>query len=65
MVAIRDEIGSLNDVLLETKKYRNDVEQNIKNLGDLSDDKSSEIHRNILTELQDRYTKREQVFSVS
>lgn len=62
---MRDEIAALNEVLRETKFYREDVERKLKVLEDHASVCMNENHSSIVSDLKQKFSQRENVFAVS
>lgn len=65
IASVRDEIAALNDVLLETKFYREDVEKKLQVLEDHASVCMDEQHTHVVSELRTKFSQRENVFAVS
>lgn len=61
---MRDEIAALNDVLLETKYYREDVEKKLQALEDHASVCMNDQHSHVVSELRTKFSQRENVFAV-
>ncbi|XP_017466845.1 PREDICTED: E3 ubiquitin-protein ligase RNF123 [Rhagoletis zephyria] len=61
--SVRDEIAALNEVLRETKFYREDVERKLKVLEEHASVCMNENHCNIVTDLKQKFSQRENVFA--
>ncbi|XP_061398037.1 E3 ubiquitin-protein ligase RNF123 [Musca vetustissima] len=63
IASVRDEIAALNDVLLETKYYREDVEKKLQVLEDHASVCMDEQHTHVVSELRTKFSQRENVFA--
>ncbi|XP_013113066.2 E3 ubiquitin-protein ligase RNF123 isoform X2 [Stomoxys calcitrans] len=63
IASVRDEIAALNDVLLETKFYREDVEKKLQVLEDHASVCMDEQHSHVVSELRTKFSQRENVFA--
>ncbi|XP_011189510.2 E3 ubiquitin-protein ligase RNF123 [Zeugodacus cucurbitae] len=61
--SVRDEIAALNEVLRETKFYREDVERKLKVLEDHASVCMNENHSSIVADLKQKFSQRENVFA--
>uniref|UniRef100_W8AXB6 RING-type E3 ubiquitin transferase n=1 Tax=Ceratitis capitata TaxID=7213 RepID=W8AXB6_CERCA len=61
--SVRDEIAALNEVLRETKFYREDVERKLKVLEDHASVCMNDNHSNIVADLKQKFSQRENVFA--
>ncbi|XP_046805670.1 E3 ubiquitin-protein ligase RNF123 isoform X2 [Lucilia cuprina] len=63
IASVRDEIAALNDVLLETKYYREDVEKKLQALEDHASVCMNDQHSHVVSELRTKFSQRENVFA--
>lgn len=65
IASVRDEIAALNEVIMETKQYREDVERKLKALEEHASVCMNENHTHIVADLKQKFSQRENVFAVS
>ncbi|KAM7363066.1 kip1 ubiquitination-promoting complex subunit 1 isoform 2-T2 [Cochliomyia hominivorax] len=63
IASVRDEIAALNDVLVETKFYREDVEKKLQALEDHASVCMNDQHSHVVSELRTKFSQRENVFA--
>lgn len=64
ITAVRDEIAGLNEILNETKFYREDVTTRLRTLEEHTGNGFSAMHNHIASELKNKFDQREIVFVV-
>lgn len=65
IASVRDEIATLNDVLKETKYYREDIERKLMVLEEHANVCMNENHQEVMSELRLKFSQRQNVFAVS
>ena len=65
IATVRDEIAALNDIMVETKHYREDVEKKLKVLEDHASVCMNDSHSHVVADLKAKFSQRENVFAVS
>lgn len=65
VASVRDEIATLNEVLKETKYYREDIERKLLALEEHANVCMNENHQEIMSELRSKFSQRQNVFAVS
>ncbi|XP_055377471.1 E3 ubiquitin-protein ligase RNF123 [Condylostylus longicornis] len=63
IASIRDEIANLTDVLLETKRCREDIEENVQALSNVAGNGFNTVQNEILNELKGKFGQRSSVFA--
>ncbi|XP_017143160.1 E3 ubiquitin-protein ligase RNF123 [Drosophila miranda] len=61
--SVRDEIAALNDVLKETKYYREDIERKLLALEQHANVCMNDAHQNVMGELRSKFGQRQNVFA--
>lgn len=65
IAGVRDEIATLNEVLRETKYYREDIERKLMALEQHANVCMNDNHHHIMSELRSKFSQRQNVFAVS
>lgn len=65
VAAVRDEIATLNEVLKETKYYREDIERRLIAIEQHTNVCMNENHQHVMSELRAKFSQRQNVFAVS
>ncbi|XP_060645573.1 E3 ubiquitin-protein ligase RNF123 [Drosophila nasuta] len=63
IASVRDEIATLNEVLMETKYYREDIERKLIALEEHANVCMNENHQHVMTELRLKFSQRQNVFA--
>ncbi|KAH8236558.1 hypothetical protein KR026_005614 [Drosophila bipectinata] len=63
IAAVRDEIAALNEVLKETKFYREDIERKLVALEQHANVCMNENHQHVMGELRSKFSQRQNVFA--
>ncbi|EDW84144.1 uncharacterized protein Dwil_GK13978 [Drosophila willistoni] len=63
IASVRDEIAALNDVLKETKYYREDIERKLVALEQHANVCMNESHQHVMAELRSKFSQRQNVFA--
>lgn len=64
IASVRDEIAALNEVLKETKYYREDIERKLVALEQHANVCMNENHQHVMGELRSKFSQRQNVFAV-
>ncbi|TDG39653.1 hypothetical protein AWZ03_013926 [Drosophila navojoa] len=63
IASVRDEIATLNEVLKETKYYREDIERRLLALEQHTSVCMNENHQHVMSELRSKFSQRQNVFA--